>query len=160
MADETETPATPADKPAPRRRPPRTPTADKPARTPRRAKAKPKDEAPSPVAAEATPAPTKRRAPAKPRAAKRPVAQGRTRKPSSVEKATDKVGGKWGAAAVAGGIAAAGAAAAALLTLRGSTRKATERPANPGAKAHQPDGTDSSKSFQAGIADENTVPEK
>ena len=26
-------------------------------------------------------------------------------------------------------------------------------------KAHQPDGTDSSGSFQAGVADENTIPE-
>ena len=77
---------------------------------------------------------------------------------STLGKATDKVGGGWGVAAIAGGVAAAGAAAAALLTLRGSTPKGA--PKQPGKTAHQPDGTDSSKSFQAGIADENTVPDK
>jgi hypothetical protein len=75
---------------------------------------------------------------------------------STLDKATDKVGGRWGAAAIAGGLAAAGAAAAALLSLRSSTPKA-DAPTK-GKGAHQPDGTDSSKSFQAGIADENTVP--
>jgi hypothetical protein len=73
-------------------------------------------------------------------------------------------------------VAAIGAAAtAALLSLRSSTPKQPSLPApkpdgkagakpegKAGAKhggAHQPDGTDSSKSFEAKIADENTVPE-
>lgn len=90
----------------------------------------------------------------------------------AASRATDKVGGKWGAAAIAGGVAAIGAAAtAALLSLRSSTPKQASLPApkadgaagaKTGAKrggAHQPDGTDSTKSFEANIADENTVPE-
>ena len=53
------------------------------------------------------------------------------------------------------------AAAAALLSLRGSTPKRTAKPANDtGAKAHQPDGTDSSAQMDAMIADENMVPER
>jgi hypothetical protein len=50
---------------------------------------------------------------------------------------------------LAGGIGAL-AAGAALFSLRGSSRRK---------KAHQADGTDSSKSFKAGIADEGTIPE-
>lgn len=75
-----------------------------------------------------------------------------------VDKAAAPIGGKWGAAMIAGGVAAIGAAAtAAVLSLRGSTPRQPALP-NFNGGAHQPDGTDSSKSFEAKIADENTVP--
>ena len=61
------------------------------------------------------------------------------------------------AAAVAGGVAAIGAAATALLTLRGSAPKDAVK-GKPAKGAHQTDGSDSSGSFKAGVADEGSVP--
>ena len=97
-----------------------------------------------------------------------PRASGRGKAKSTTPKAprktsTRKAAGtkaktsKWGVAAIAGGLAAAGAAAAALLSLKGSSAK-SDAALKPGGGAHQPDGKDSSGSFDAKIADENTVP--
>ncbi len=150
MADTPETPTPPAKPVAPRRRTARKPVAAKPT---------------APMAASVTEkpaAPPKRAAPAKPRSTKRATPAPKRRAPA--KPATDapvtKTGGRWGTAAVVGGLAAVGAAAtAALLSLRGSTPKDAE-PKDPEGGAHSPDGTDASKSFEAGIADENSVPDK
>ncbi|MGU3391499.1 hypothetical protein [Sphingomonas sp. M1A8_2b] len=96
----------------------------------------------------------------KPRSTKRstprPTPVRKSPAPAPVVIAKRRIGGKWGAA-IAGGVAVIGAAAA-LLTLRGSTPKATP-PKPKGKHAHQADGTDSSKSLAAGIADPGTIPE-
>jgi hypothetical protein len=105
----------------------------------------------------AAPKPPAASRPAAPRAAGRPRARtGRsiatvpTTQPTDVtatDPATRGRGHWW--KAIAGGLGAI-AAGAALFSLRGSSRR----------KAHQADGKDSSKSFEAGIADEGTIPDK
>ena len=177
MADTTDTPPTSpptGDAPAtPRRRGPRkTGTAAKTPSTRRKAAASTVDQAEAAVKATATR--VKRGAvkaegavvEAAKDAAKAVTPRGSGRgKAKAATKTTRKAaakksgkGGGWGVAAIAGGLAAAGAAAAALLSLKSSSAAKGDAPADPAKGAHQPDGSDSSKSFQAGIADENSVP--
>ena len=164
MAD-TDTPDTEAKKPAARRLAPRKTSAPKaaPAAT---SSAKPVAPKPVPVADKpvtaASSKPVAKPTP-KPRSTKRstprPVPARNTATPVAVAKPPEKTRGKWGAAAIFSGVAVAGAAVGALLTLRGSTPKAQTAPKPKGTHAHQADGTDSSKSFDAGIADPGAVPE-
>jgi hypothetical protein len=184
MADNDDTPPAAAPKPPARRAPRKSAAAksantssDKPAtgKSPRKAAAADDAVASAPA--------KKPAAPPKPRSTKRATpAPKRPAKPKSAPAAAENTKTPvWkNKAAIAGGLAAVGAAAtAALLSLRGSTPKkdvvkpgaksahatATKdegaaEPVDTEAQAHMPDGTDASKSFEAGIADENVIPEE
>ncbi len=171
MAD-TDPPETDSKKPVTRRRAPRKTSAPKSVAATSTAKpvapskptpVKPASEAKS--SAESTPRKAVPKPVPKPRSTKRSTPRPASARPivplAPVVKPEQKARGKWGAAAIFSGVAVAGAAIGALLTLRGSTPKLPRLPKPDPAPehAHQADGTDSSKSFAAGIADPGSVPE-
>lgn len=170
MADTEDHPAAPtAPAKAPARRAPRKSSAAKPAGTKSAAAQPAASRAAKTASSPDTPKATKPPSPAKPRTSSRskPAAKRAAPAKKATTAVDDKGGRGWTKAALVGGLATVGAAAtAALLSLRGSTAKKdaqtspADEPVDPtSSTAHTPDGADATKSFKAGIADQNSIPE-
>ena len=97
-------------------------------------------------------------------AIKKPAARKAAARTSTPKRAKDgtfakKSNSHWGTAAIVGGVAAVGAAAtAALFVIRGNSPIDFDTLFHGDEGAFQADGTDSSASFEARIAEDGTIP--